>query len=127
MSEQNLDSDFQKKSSLPVDIMKLLMVLALILLAGAISHYWQDVIICLGASVGMFSRRTIWFQSQAGISVPAGYSAAVLLAGAHVLVPVEFGRCHCSSGQPVGFNWPLYRDCSSGPVRGGSQYCFRSD
>ena len=54
MSEQNLDSDFQKKSSLPVDIMKLLMVLALILLAGAISHYWQGVIICLGASVGMF-------------------------------------------------------------------------
>lgn len=54
MSEQNLNSDFQQKSSLPVDIMKLLMVLALILLAGAISHYWQGAIICLGASVGMF-------------------------------------------------------------------------
>lgn len=54
MSEQNLDSDFQQKSSLPVDIMKLLMVLALILLAGALSQYWQGAIICLGASVGMF-------------------------------------------------------------------------
>lgn len=54
MSEQNLDADFQQKSSLPVDFRRLLIVLALILLAGALSHYWQGAIICLGASVGMF-------------------------------------------------------------------------
>ena len=54
MSEQNLDADFQQKSSLPVDFRRLLIVLALILLAGALSHYWQGAIICLGASLGMF-------------------------------------------------------------------------
>ncbi|WP_154933721.1 hypothetical protein [Gimesia maris] len=54
MPEDNHKSDFQQQSSLLLNVGRLLIVLVLILIAGAVTHYWQGAIICLGASVGMF-------------------------------------------------------------------------